>query len=292
MKTDLLIRLWAVRRRKRIYLLLKYNSGGKRMNDEIITGSGDKPKSGMSIDTLKYIAIIAMAIDHVAYAFVPDGSIPAIVMHFIGKITGPIMFYAAVEGYHHTRNINKYMTRLAIFAVMSWFPFVYFKYGGVLVDISYIRPNVIYTILLGVAAIRIRRELKNPIVKTILILCLIILCVPADWGTWGIIIIIVFDYFYGNFKNQAFGYCMIVLLDVGVLSMLTYPVFGLIYERSFSIDVEYYMYSLEDIGMFIPIILLNFYNGQKGNGGKVSKWVFYIFYPLHLLILGFLQTLL
>jgi len=261
------------------------------MNEEMITGSGDKPKFGMTISTLKYIAIIAMAIDHIAYAFVPDGSMFAIVMHFIGKITGPIMFFSAVEGYHHTKNINKYMARLAVFAVISWFPFVYFKYGGVLADMNYIRPNVIYTILLGVMAIRIRRELKNPIVKVALILCLIILCIPADWGTWGIIIIIVFDYFYGNFKNQAFGYCMIVLLDVGVLSMLTYPFFGLIYEQTFNIDVEYYMLSLENIGMFIPIILLYFYSGQKGKGGKFSKWFFYIFYPLHLLILGFLQTL-
>lgn len=73
-----------------------------------------------------------MAIDHIAWAFVPDGSILAIVMHFIGSITGPIMFFSAVEGYHHTKNINKYMARLAAFAVISWFPFVYFKYGGAL----------------------------------------------------------------------------------------------------------------------------------------------------------------
>jgi hypothetical protein len=291
MKTNLLVRLWAARRRKRITCSSKYTSGGKRMNEEVITGSDGKPKFGMSIDTLKYIAIIAMAIDHMAHAFVPNGSVPAVIMHFIGATTGPVMFYAAVEGYHHTRNINKYMARLAVFAAISWLPFVYFR-SGVLADTSYIRPNVIYTILLGVAAIRIRRELKNPIVKTILILCLIILCIPADWGTLGIIIIIVFDYFYGNFKNQAFGYCLIVSLHVGVLSLLTYPFYGLIYERSFSIDAEYYMQYLVNIGMFIPIILLNFYNGQKGKSGTFSKWVFYVFYPLHLLLLGFLQTLL
>lgn len=262
------------------------------MHKEIINRIGGKPKFCMAINTLKYIAIIAMAIDHTAYAFIPDDSILAMVMHFIGKITGPVMFFSAVEGFHHTKNINKYMARLAVFAVISWFPFVYFKYGGVLADINYIRPNVIYTIFLGVMAICIRRELKNPIMKAALILCLIILCIPADWGTWGIIIIIVFDYFYGNFKNQAFGYCMVVLLDVGVLSLVTHPFFNLIYYHSFTINVEYYRMSLPNIGMFIPIILLYFYNGQKGKGGKFSKWAFYGFYPLHLFLLGFLQTLL
>lgn len=241
---------------------------------------------------MKYIAIVAMVIDHVAVAFVPYETILAIVLHSIGKITGPIMFFSAVEGYHHTRNINKYMARLAIFALISWFPFVYFRYGGILADINYLRPNVIYTILAGVLAIRIRRELKNPVIKTILILCLIITCIPADWGTVGIIIIIVFDYFYGNFKNQVFGYCMIVLLDVGVLSMITSPFFRLIYENSFNIDVEYFMYSIENVGMFIPILFLYFYNNKKGSNGKFSKWFFYIFYPLHLLVLGFLQALL
>lgn len=249
-------------------------------------------KFSATISNLKYIAIIAMAIDHIAYAFVPDGSMLSIVMHFIGKITGPIMFFSAVEGYHHTKNINKYILRLGVFTLISWFPFVYFIYGGVLAEINFIKPNVIYTILLGVMAIRIRRELKNPFIKTVLVLCLIILCIPADWGTLGIIIIIVFDYFYGNFKNQAFGYCMIVLLDVGVLSMITYPFFSLIYEHIFYIDDEYFMMSLENIGMFIPIILLYFYNGQKGKSGKFSKWFFYIFYPLHLLILGLIQSIL
>lgn len=262
------------------------------MNEGIVIRSGDKPEFNITLNTLKYIAIIAMSIDHIAYAFVPDESILAIIMHFIGKITGPIMFFSAVEGYHHTKNINKYMARLAAFAVISWFPFVYFNSGGVLADINYIKPNVIYTILLGVIAIRMRRELKNPIVKVALIFFLIILCIPADWGTWGIITIIVFDYFYGNFKNQAFGYCMIVLLDVGVLSMLTQPFFNLFYFQSFNINVEHYMRSIPNIGMFIPIFLLSFYNGQKGKGGIFSKWFFYVFYPLHLLILGFLQTLL
>lgn len=261
------------------------------MNAEITISRNDKPKLTMTITSLKYIAIIAMVIDHIAYAFVPDGSTLAIAMHFIGRLTGPIIFFSAVEGYHHTKNINKYMVRLAIFAVISWFPFVYFMSGGVLEDMNYIRANVIYTILLGVTAIRIRRELRNPIVKVVLILCLIILCIPADWGTTGMMIIIVFDYFYGNFNNQAFGYCLIVLLDIGVLYMLTSPLFNLIFFQAVNIDVENYLMSIQDIGMFIPIILLYFYNGQKGKGGNFSKWFFYVFYPLHLLILGYLQTL-
>lgn len=248
---------------------------------------------GIAINDLKYIAILAMVIDHIAYAFVPSGTALSIVMHFIGRTTGPIMFFSAVEGYHHTSNIRKYILRLTIFAIISWFPFLYFRYGGDLSNMEFMRPNVIYTILLGVLSIHIRRStyIKNPVIKTLLILMLTILCVPADWGCTGIMIIIVLDYFYGNFKNQAFAYCLIVLLDMQVLTMLTQPFFGLFYDHTFYIDTEFYRYSMEQVGAFLPIILLSFYKGSHGRKNRFSKWFFYVFYPAHLLVLGFLQTL-
>lgn len=247
----------------------------------------------MTLNNLKIIAIAAMVLDHIAFAFIPYGTAPAIILHVIGKITGPVMFFSAVEGYHHTKNINRYMSRLAVFAVISWFPFLYFHYGGVISDMSFMRPNVIYTIFLGVLAIRVRRSerLRNPAIKALIILTLVILCVPADWGCTGISIIIVFDYFYGNFRYQAFAYCMIVLLDMNVLSLITHPFFGLFYDHIFDINIDYYLYSIENVGAFLPIALLSLYKGQHGTHNSISKWFFYIFYPLHLLVLGFLQTI-
>lgn len=55
--------------------------------------------NGITLNSLKYIAILAMTIDHIAFAFVPDGTPLAIVMHIVGRITGPVMFFSAVEGY-------------------------------------------------------------------------------------------------------------------------------------------------------------------------------------------------
>lgn len=260
------------------------------MTMEITAENGRAPRNRLTINTLKCIAIIAMTIDHVAYAFVPDGTWLSIAMHFIGRITGPVMFFSAVEGYHHTKNINRYIARLAVFALISWLPFAYFSYGGDWANMNLMHLNVIYTILMGVLAIRVRREMKNPVLKTILIVCLILATLPADWATLGVIIILVFDYYYGNFKNQAFAYCVVVLLGGGVLSLLSLPFYSLLYGMEF--PAETYLYSLSNIGMFLPIVLLGFYNGQKGAGGRFSKWFFYVFYPLHLLLLGFLQAVL
>ena len=59
---------------------------------------------------LKFIAIIAMTVDHIAWAVFPGYStdIEPVVLHIIGRITCPIMCYFIAEGYHYTRNINKY----------------------------------------------------------------------------------------------------------------------------------------------------------------------------------------
>ncbi len=254
-----------------------------------------EPRVYLTANALKFIAIIAMAIDHIAYSFVPSSppSTMGTLMHIIGLTAAPTMFYFAVEGYHHTRNIKKYLSRLAFFAVISWFPFLYFLNGGILSDYNiqtFLFLNVIYTILLGVLSIYIRRNLKNPIARAFLILFLIILSAPANWGYWGVIIILVFDYFYGNFKKQAFGYCMMVLLNV-ILSMNIHIfLVSFFTEGIFDLSILDVQFGIQELGMLIPIILLSFYNGQRGKGGTFAQWFFYIFYPLHLLVLGFLQT--
>lgn len=253
----------------------------------------DEPRLGLTLNALKTMAVAAMVIDHIAVAFVPEGTALGILMHFVGRITGPVMFYAAVEGYHHTRDLNRYLGRLALFALVSWGPFLLFKYNTALQDMPLMRPNVIYTIFMGVLAVRIRRsgKLRNPVIKGLLMLGLLIACVPADWGCTGFLMIVAFDFFYGNFSRQAFAYCLIVLLDMGVLSLLTAPFFSLFYDHVFTLDgID--GYSLANLGAFLPILLLSGYRGQRGKTGWGSKWFFYCFYPLHLLVLGILERVL
>ena len=68
-------------------------------------------KQKLDSNSIKIIAIIAMTIDHIAWLLFPGyqhGWIP-IVMHVIGRITCPIMCYFIAEGFHHTKNIDKYL---------------------------------------------------------------------------------------------------------------------------------------------------------------------------------------
>ena len=253
-------------------------------------GGGRDPVR-LSALSLKLIAIAAMVVDHIAFTFVPYGTPLWTVMDAAGKLTGPIMFYMAVEGFHHTRSIRRYLARLSVFAGVSYFPFLYFCAMGQPEQMDPLRLNVIYTILLGVLAVWVRRRPWPAPLRAVLLLLLACLSIPGDWGIWGFSIIVVLDFYYGDFRNQAFGYTLVVLFAVNTVSLLTGPAYDLLYLGGLSSPADYLL-GVENLGMFLPLLLLRYYDGTRGTDRPWGKWLFYLFYPAHLLLLGLLAHIL
>ena len=76
---------------------------------------------------LKLIAILAMTVDHgsdLLYPGFPAEPAP-ILLHLIGRLTAPIMWFFVCEGYHYTKDVKKYILRLGIFAVISHFAYCF-----------------------------------------------------------------------------------------------------------------------------------------------------------------------
>ena len=46
--------------------------------------------------------------------------------------------------------------------------------------------------------------------------------------------------------------------------------------------------ALPELGVAVAPALLALYNGTRGRGGAVAGWAFYLFYPLHLLLIDLL----
>lgn len=79
-------------------------------------------------DTVKWIAMLAMTIDHVAFLFLYELSLLSEIMHFIGRLVAPLMCYFLVVGYTRTKNVWRYFVRLMVFALLSQPIYVLFLY--------------------------------------------------------------------------------------------------------------------------------------------------------------------
>lgn len=79
-------------------------------------------KKSLSRDAIKYIAVFAMLLDHIAWTFLPFGTAVSQVFHSFGRITAPVMCFFISEGYVYTKSKKKYMLRLFVFALISQIP--------------------------------------------------------------------------------------------------------------------------------------------------------------------------
>lgn len=246
-------------------------------------------KKVLNSNTLKIIAIIAMTIDHLTWIIFPgyQTNIIIIILHLIGRLTCPIMCYFISEGFHHTKDINKYTLRLFIFAIISHFAYIFgtHNFNGLMSFIPFAngsildQTSVMWSLAWGLVMLRINysTKIKNNFAKVLLILLVCIITIPSDWSCIASLIILAFGTNRDNFKKQMFW-----LVSYSLIYALVY---------FFAIDK---VYGILQLGTILSIPVLYLYNGQRGKNikvNKVMKWFFYIYYPFHFIVLGIIQLL-
>ena len=195
-------------------------------------------------------------------------------MRYIGRMAFPIYCFLLVEGFLHTRNVRNYAERLALFALISEIPF------DLAISERWWAPNsnnVFFTLALGLLAIWALSYIEKfhefwqekqwePILGRILTMSAGLIVVVglgafadmvlySDYGLGGIVAIVVIYLLRGN-RMIAFA------ASVLALTVIT----G---------DIEIFA-----MFMLYPIMK---YDGSRG---KNIKYIFYAFYPVHLLILA------
>ena len=240
-------------------------------------------------NALKLIAVAAMLIDHIAWAFVELDSPLGQAMHFIGRLTAPLMCYFIAEGYHYTKDLQKYMLRLGIFALISHFPYVintalskppiYYSAGRITVNTELFTPStgVMYTLLLGLIALDLCKSDRKMPVKAIGLTGISLLACFGDWLFFAVFWIVGFSMNRGNIKRQFICYYIVTLLEMSVFFI---PV--LVGRTPFTEVIWQF-------GLLLPPLFIMLYNGKKGAGGKAFKYFYYWFYPVHLLVIGLLK---
>lgn len=209
---------------------------------------------------LKIIAMCTMLIDHIGAIILKD----EIFLRYIGRLAFPIYCFLLVEGFFNTKDIKKYLSRLLVFAFISEIPFNLAFYDSIFWFDSL---NVYFTLFIGLLVIYFCEKYTQPLYKIFIcfIGMLIAELIKTDYSSVGILMIYLM---YAYRDKKVFKTIGVVILNFFV---------GFI--QAFA---------------GLSMLFIVFYNGKKVPDNKtikINKYVFYMFYPLHLLLLKVLSEL-
>ena len=214
---------------------------------------------GLTNNQLKLIALVSMTLDHIGAVLFPQVQW----LRIAGRLAYPIFAYMIAEGCRHTRHMGKYFATMAVLAL-----------GCQLVDFfarGSLYQSILVTFSLSIGCIwllQTARKTKNTLWLLLSVAGIAgtyFLCngLPAllpdtdycvDYGFIGAMIPVLV--YFGKNKYQR----------------LLYLLMGLALLASDMANIQYY--SL----LAAPLIAL--YNGQRGKWKL--KWLFYVYYPAHL----------
>ncbi len=230
------------------------------------TTAVQKKTPGISGSTLKIIAIVIMLIDHFGAAVLERGilytqvglSNPELyadvrrldhIIRLIGRPAFPIFCFLLVEGFLHTRDSRKYALRLFLFALISEIPFDLAILGT---PVTFVHQNVFFTLLIGLLVMMAADRFPKKF--------------------WIQLFIFALGLAAGELLHTDYDWRGVLLIEILYL---------LRFDRQYQCIAGAIAISWESTGplAFLPVLA---YNGERGIS---LKYFFYLFYPVHLLIL-------
>ena len=242
-----------------------------------------KKRFEMTSASLHDLAKALMVCDHLWATIIPGNQW----LTTVGRLTYPIYAFLLVEGYFHTRDVKKYALRLAALAILSEIPFNLMYSSQIFYPVH---QNVIWTLLIGLGCVHLNERVRERgmVLRiltaggTLLGGALLGLLSFADYNAPGVLTILVFYFFRGRkWWCLAGQTALLYYLNVEVLKGLAFEVelFG---QTHFIVQQGVALFAL------IPIWL---YRGRKGRGGRGFQYACYAFYPLHMLALHLIRSM-
>ena len=235
-------------------------------------------KKGFSGKDLKLIAIAAMTLDHLVWTLMPgyDRTWWVLLCHALGRVTAPIMWFFIAEGYHHTRNLKKCALRLFSLAVISHFAYN-FCFGISLIPLRsgiFNQTGVIWPLAWGLILLIIHLKTSLPDwLKLLLTLVICVITFLSDWSCIAAMAVLFMGVNRGNFRRQ----------------MLWMMIWTAAYAAVYVLFIDW-VYGIIQLATCLSIPLLRRYNGARGGSARFGK-LFYIYYPLHLALMGLLRLM-
>lgn len=234
-------------------------------------------------DVIKYIAMAAMLLNHIANIFLVPGTFWYEVLVDIGYFTAITMCYFLVEGFRYTHSRKQYALRLFGFGVVSQVPFsMAFAQNGILEFQDF---NMMFTLFLCFCILLCAEAIQNCLVRGVLIALLIFASLFCDWALLAPVFTLLFRWSGHDPKRLRFSFA----LSAALFGWLNYTSTIGVYPAAQCLLMA--CGSMAGIAAS-GFVILYLYNGQRAaRGKKFSQWFFYLFYPVHLLVLGGIRVM-
>lgn len=276
--------------------------------------------------TLKIIAIITMTLDHIAVVSTYFGlsSIVFEIFMAIGRLSLPLFCFLIVEGVLHTKSFKNYALRLGIMAIIISTSIALCGYIPSL-GLEQVKSfgNIFLDLLLGAFAIFALRQ--DGYKKLLAIIPLVLVSLSFAAGKYEIISGAEV-YWYPFFLRTQYDFLSFGLILLFYASYLLKDLFfkyqtsreGTTPDLYNGTDYERLVVNLISLGFLVSIALLFhffgdvlsiryydtqiyclfagafilLYNGKRGYNSKYFQYAGYIYYPVHILIIGLVFYLL
>ena len=247
----------------------------KKANDRI--NSEESRVKVINRDMLKYMALILMGIGHMMafigikhFTNIPR---PLFIVLFYGQFFAPpVFFFFISEGFVHTRSRKKYAIRLAIIAVITQIPYYLCEFKGEPIWNILTNWSVLASLFAGLMVLIVWETKWRPGVRILIMLAITAVTVLLQFEWMGFAQVAIFSMYMLRKKPvERF------LVFFGIMLIHQYVSSG--FYLGFNIQSVRYLFA----EMAAMIVITFFYNGRKGRFPTFSKWIFYVFYPLHLL---------
>lgn len=280
----------------------------------------------MSAYQLKIIALICMTIDHIgAYGF----EIPIIGQYYsffrsIGRLAAPIFLFVLCESIRHTKSKKHFLLRLyltgvavgiffTIFNLLFGSQVGYYTYSNTLFTFMYV---VLFVQCLETAKLTVRKRDLHHCKNLAFLLLLLTLpslmyslsiqCVSTnmpseyrlllhsailsifpsvlhiDYG-FTFVILGALIYFAKTKKKQCATlglFCCVCIIGANIARQNPELYVGSSFASTF--------FDFRQCLMIFSLIPIALYNGTKGRGGKIA---FYLYYPIHQVVITFISSL-
>lgn len=223
----------------------------------------------LSSTSLKLLACAFMLVDHIGVRFFPH----VLIFRIIGRLAFPLFAFFIGEGCRHTANRLKHFLCVFVLGLICESVYIIYTgawYGNILLTFS---VSILLIYLLQYCREKNRYLLYAVFAAVIVAVAVVLNYVNFDYGFFGILLPI-FAAFPGDRRGENVG---IPPAPPGKFLKAIIFASGIMLTSINSPMGSKQLYAL----LAVPLLVI--YSGNPGK--KKLKYFFYIFYPLHLLLI-------